>query len=139
MKDIYPSMSLSKSLFVIVCLSVSLGLAGCQREGSAEQAGKKIDQAAEKAGVKYEEAKQSLGQKTEKAEEYMGDSAMTAKVKAEILKDPILKVFQINVTTTNGVVTLSGTVNSQLGIDRATEVARNIQSVKSVENHLVVK
>jgi len=62
---------------------------------------------------------------------------ITAKVKAEILSDPLLKVSQINVTTTNGVVKLSGTVDSQQGIDRATEIALSVKDVKSVENSLV--
>jgi len=53
------------------------------------------------------------------------------------LSDPLLKVSQISVTTTNGVVKLSGTVDSQQGIDRATEIARSVKDVKSVENSLV--
>jgi len=36
------------------------------------------------------------------------DAAITAKIKAEILSDPLLKVSQINVIITNGVVKLSG-------------------------------
>jgi hyperosmotically inducible protein len=69
----------------------------------------------------------------------MEDAAITAKIKAEILAESALKVFQIDVTTTNGVVTLSGTVDSQLSRERASEVARNNQGVTSVENNLVVK
>jgi len=48
-------------VLVVTCLSVVLGLAGCQQEGTAEKAGKKIDSAAEKAEQKIE-------QTTEKAE-----------------------------------------------------------------------
>lgn len=40
---------LADSVIVIACLSAVLGLAGCQQEGSAEKAGKKIDSAVEKA------------------------------------------------------------------------------------------
>jgi hyperosmotically inducible periplasmic protein len=43
----------------------------------------------------------------------MDDAAITAKIKAEILSDPLLKISQINVTTVNGVVKLSGLVDSQ--------------------------
>ncbi len=67
----------------------------------------------------------------------MGDAAITAKIKAEILADPLLKVSQIEVTTTNGVVKLSGTVDSQESIDRAMEIARSLKDVKSVDNALV--
>ena len=44
-------MNLSLRGFSIVfLLAFVLGLAGCQQEGTAEKAGKKIDKAAEKAG-----------------------------------------------------------------------------------------
>ena len=49
-------MSLSSRGFIIVLLlSFVLGLAGCQQEGTAEKAGKKVDKAAEKAGKTIEE------------------------------------------------------------------------------------
>ncbi|CAG1021077.1 Osmotically-inducible protein Y [Methylococcales bacterium] len=130
---------LSDSAFVIVYLSAILGLAACQQEGSAEKAGKKIDQAVEKADKKLEETRQSLGDKAVKTGEYMDDTAITSTVKAEILSDPLLKVHQINVTTTNGVVNLSGDVDSQQSIERAVQIARSNPKVKSVENNLTAK
>jgi hyperosmotically inducible protein len=132
-------MRLSNRVFFIILLSAVLGLAGCQREETAEKAGQKIDQSVEKAGTTLQDTKESLGKQAESAGEYMDDSAITAKIKAEILGDPLLKVFQIGVTTTNGVVQLSGVVDSQQSIDRAMEIARGSQDVKSVENSLVVK
>lgn len=113
-------------LFIVFFLTFIFGLAGCQPEGTAEKAGEKIDKAAE-----------SAGKKIEKTGEYMDDAAITARIKADILRDPLLKVSQIEVTTTNGVVTLSGTVDSQQSIDRAMEIARSLQDVKSVNNALV--
>lgn len=138
-KGKYKPMNLSGRVCFIVLLSAVLGVAGCEREGTAEKAGQKIDQAAEKAGKKFESTKETLGEKAEKAGDYMDDSAITAKIKGEILSDPLLKVSQINVTTTNGVVKLSGVVDSQQSIDRAMEIAHSNQNVKSVENSLVVK
>jgi hyperosmotically inducible protein len=85
------------------------------------------------------EAKEALGKKAERTGEYMDDAAITAKIKAEILSDPLLKVSQINVITTNGVVKLSGVVDSQQSIDRSQEIARSLKEVKSVESELVVK
>lgn len=134
-----PYTPISVSGIVVACLAASLGLAGCQQEGGAEEAGRKMDQAAERMGNKLEAAKESTGEKAETAKNYMEDSAITAKVKAEILGDSALKVFQISVTTTDGVVKLSGTVDSQLSFERASEVAKNNQGVRSVENNLVVK
>ena len=125
-------------LFFLFCLLFVFGLAGCNQEGTAEKAGKKIDQAAENAGKKVEKAGEAVVEKVEKTGEYMEDSAITAKIKAEILSDPLLKVSQINVSTTNGVVKLSGKVDSQQSIDRAMEIARSVKDVKSVENGLVL-
>jgi osmotically-inducible protein OsmY len=71
--------------------------------------------------------------------EYIDDSAITSKVKAAILGDPALKVFQINVETFKGEVQLSGFVDSAEKVTRAGEVARSVKGVKSVKNSLIVK
>ena len=133
-------MSLSQRIFFIVFpLAFALGFAGCQQEWSAEKAGRKIDQVVKKAGEKTEEVGKTLGEKAKRADEYIGDTVITAKIKAEILSDSLLKVSQINVTTVNGVVKLSGLVDSQQSSDRAIEIAHSVKNVRSVENGLVVK
>ena len=126
-------------VLVITCLSTILGLAGCQQEGTAEKAGKKLDQAIEKAGDKIEGARDSVIDKTQTAGEYIDDSVITMMVKTAILNDPILNASHIEVTTLNGVVKLSGTVDSEQSIGRAMEVANSQKNVKSVQNALVVK
>jgi hyperosmotically inducible periplasmic protein len=126
-----------RGFFIVFFLAFYLGSAGCQQDGTAEKAGQKVDQAAESAGKKVEGAGDAAAGKAEKTGEYLDDSAITAKIKAEILSDPLLKVSQIEVTTTNGVVRLSGTVDSEQSIDRAMEIARSVKGVKSVENGLV--
>ncbi|MDD5462416.1 MAG: BON domain-containing protein [Methylococcales bacterium] len=68
------------------CLSVILGLAACQQEGTAEKAGQKIDRAAENAQQKIEKAtdtaeakieaaKDLLDQQTDRAGTYIDKSA----------------------------------------------------------------
>lgn len=137
------------SVLVVTCLSVVLGLAGCQKEGTAEKAGKKIDSAAEnveqkveqtteKVGKELEGAKESVTEKTGTAGEYIDDSVITAKVKAAILNDPLLSTSHIEVTTDKGVVKLSGTVDSEPSIGRAMEVAGSQKNVKSVQTDLTV-
>lgn len=138
-KNKYKPISLSDRGFFIIFLSAVFGLAGCQKEGPAEQAGKKIDQTIENTGKKIEDTKESLSRKAEKVGEYMDDSAITAKINAEILSDPLLKASQINVSTVNGVVKLSGVVDLQQSVNRAMEIARSNPNVKSVENSLSVK
>ena len=71
--------------------------------------------------------------------EYIDDSAITSKVKAEILGEPTLKVFQINVETFKGEVQLSGFVDSAEKVKKAGEIARGVKGVKSVKNNLIVK
>jgi osmotically-inducible protein OsmY len=71
--------------------------------------------------------------------EYVDDSAITTKVKAAILAESSLKVFQINVETFKGEVQLSGFVDSSKSVNKAGEVARGVNGVKSVKNSLIVK
>ena len=71
--------------------------------------------------------------------EYVDDSAITTKVKAAIINEPSLKVFQINVETFKGAVQLSGFVDSAQSVKKAGEVARSVKGVKTVKNNLIVK
>lgn len=71
--------------------------------------------------------------------QYIDDAAVTTGVKAAIVKDPSLKVSEINVETYKGVVQLSGFVSSAENIATATTVARSVNGVKSVKNDLRLK
>jgi len=71
--------------------------------------------------------------------EYIDDSVITTKVKAAVFNEPGLKSADINVETYKGVVQLSGFVNSQADIDKASEVARNVKGVVSVKNDMRIK
>lgn len=79
------------------------------------------------------------GTKKEGTGEYIDDSLITTKVKAAVLKEPTLKSTEINVETFKGVVQLSGFVNSQADIQKAVEVARNVEGVSSVKNDMRLK
>ena len=61
------------------------------------------------------------------------DSAITARVKASYLGDERLKGSHIKVTTTNGVVTLTGSATGAASKDAAEELARGVDGVKSVD------
>lgn len=71
--------------------------------------------------------------------EYIDDTVITAKVKAAIFDDPMLKSSEINVETYKGVVQLSGFVSSREAIVRAVDVARRIRGVRSVKNDMQLK
>jgi len=64
---------------------------------------------------------------------------ITTKVKAAIYNEPSLKVSQINVETFKGEVQLSGFVDLPQSVNKAGEVARGVNGVKSVKNNLIVK
>jgi osmotically-inducible protein OsmY len=70
---------------------------------------------------------------------YIDDSVITTKVKSELLKDPVTEGFKIDVTTTNGVVYLTGLVGSNKEKQRAGELANEVAGVKQVNNDLTVK
>jgi osmotically-inducible protein OsmY len=72
----------------------------------------------------------------ESAGEYIDDAVITTKVKASILDQPTLKVFDIHVETFKGTVYLSGYVASQSTIDKAVEVASGVNGVRSVKNEM---
>ena len=71
--------------------------------------------------------------------QYVDDSVISTKVKAAILREPTLKVAEINVETFKGEVQLSGFVSSANDIPTAVRVARQVAGVTSVKNSLQVK
>ena len=71
--------------------------------------------------------------------EYIDDSVITTKVKSLLAADDFLKSFQIGVETYKGVVQLSGFVDAQKAIDKAVEITRSVNGVKSIKNDLIVK
>ncbi|MBN1665393.1 MAG: BON domain-containing protein [Deltaproteobacteria bacterium] len=71
--------------------------------------------------------------------EFVDDSVITTRVKSALATDDFVKSFQIGVETRDGVVQLSGFVNSQNIINRAVEVTRGVKGVKSIRNDLIIK
>jgi osmotically-inducible protein OsmY len=68
------------------------------------------------------------------------DSAITAKVKAELVDDMSLKTAtDINVETAHGVVQLSGFVKSQNEINTAVRIAQGVNGVRSVKNNMSIR
>ncbi|MDU1059390.1 MAG: molecular chaperone OsmY [Leclercia adecarboxylata] len=77
--------------------------------------------------------------KEQSAKGYAGDTATTSEIKAKLLADDIVPSRKVKVETTDGVVQLSGTVDSKAQSDRAESIAKAIEGVKSVKNDLKVK
>lgn len=83
-----------------------------------------------------------VGEKTadaaNRAGEFLSDGSLTAKIKSKMTLDDLVKARSIDVSTTDGVVTLKGTVTSQAEHDRAVQLARETAGVKKVVDNLTV-
>ena len=76
---------------------------------------------------------------TESTGEYIDDSVITTKVKAALVRDEQVSGSAINVETFKGTVQLSGFAKSPAERERAVEVARMIDGVKSIKNDIRLK
>lgn len=81
----------------------------------------------------------STTQSHESTGQYVDDSVVTSKVKAALVNDMALKGFQIGVKTYQGVVQLSGFVDSAANASKAEQLTRTVQGVTDVHNDLIVK
>lgn len=77
--------------------------------------------------------------KSQNMQGYAGDTATTSEIKAKLLADDIVPSRKVKVETTDGVVQLSGTVDSQAQSERAESITKAVDGVKSVKNDLKVK
>ncbi|MBK6452037.1 MAG: BON domain-containing protein [Steroidobacteraceae bacterium] len=73
------------------------------------------------------------------AGQVIDDSVVTTSVKAKLAEDSTTKAHQINVGTDQGVVQLTGFVDSTAMKTRAGELARSVDGVKAVRNDLEIR
>jgi len=153
----------------LVAALATLALAACDRQAGDRTVGQKLDNAIDKtqqklaeAGEKTQEklaaAGDKISQETGKAVvavqesaapavangateagKAMSDTAITASIKTDFLKDPDLSVLKIDVDTKGGVVTLNGLAGNEEARVRAEKMASAVKGVKEVRNFLVIK
>src|SRR4051812_24864228 len=71
---------------------------------------------------------------------FVKDSVITTKIKSKLASEHLGSVKHISVDTDkDGVVWMTGTVNSREEADRAVTIARNTEGVRSVKNELKVQ
>ena len=135
--------ALANLKLVGISMLLVAGLTACNKPGPAETAGKKIDQTADDAGKKIGEvtdkATLQMAEQSHKAGVAIDDAEITTKVKAAIFAEPGLKTLQISVNTVKGVVTLSGSVDTQQNSNSAKALAGAVAGVTDVENKLALK
>jgi hyperosmotically inducible protein len=142
---------LRRPLAAAVCsVAVLLALAACNKADDGKTVGQSIDsgiaktgQAARDAGNAMKEAGKDAQASGSQASTTMGekidDAVITTSVNASFAKDADLSAIQINVDTKDGVVTLNGPAPTAAAKDKATDLAKQVKGVSSVNNQLVVK
>ncbi len=71
--------------------------------------------------------------------QYVDDATITTKVKDAFIADPKVSAMQVNVETMQGVVQLSGFVDSPAIEQRAVDLAHQVRGVKSVQDDITVR
>ena len=124
--------------FMLVSLAAvfTVAAAGCASQNVNEAANTAARQASNAAGTianKTGEVAQNLNKAAGPA---VSDATVTARVKAKLLADGVTGT---TVDTTDGVVTLAGSVAGDDQKAKAERDARETEGVKCVKNELIVK
>lgn len=107
--------------------------------GIDDAAQKKTGEAGERAGDAADNAQRKAGDAASRTGEVVSDAAVTAAVKTKFLADAAVSGLEIDVDTKDRIVTLSGAVGTAAEKQRALELARDTEGVKSVVDRLKVK
>ena len=91
------------------------------------------------AGGKAKTAANKTGHAAKRAGETVTDASITTAVKTHLMKDSVARGTSIDVSTTDGVVTISGAVPTAADKARIGQLVEKTTGVKSVNNELTVK
>jgi hyperosmotically inducible protein len=136
------------TLFLVMILGFSFACSTAKNTGEAvkegteevaEEVGDKTEDVAEEVGDKTEDVGQAAKETAEDVGETVEDGSITAAIKMKFANDEVVSASNIDVDTSNGVVTLNGTVDSQLEADRAVELAKAVDGVKNVRSNLIIE
>ena len=106
-------------------------------EGVTGTSGAQVDvDRARDAGAKVGE---TVAEGANQVQRAATDAGLTAKIKSKMALDDTIKAMNIDVDTTNGIVTLNGFVPDAQGRDRALQLARETEGVVSVVDRLTIR
>jgi hypothetical protein len=123
--------ALLKVLALITCLSalpLMVGLTGCAGDRHSQSTGYRVDD--------NRAAKRGDNQNTDQRIE---DSRTAERVREALAAGADYKYDEVKVIAANGVVQLSGSVNTSAQRNSAGEVTRKVAGVKDVVNSITVK
>ena len=153
-----------KTIFLTALAVVIAGLSisACE-DRSDRTVGQKIDSALQRTKQELANAGDKIAQQTDRAVgavkektatanenvaapgpqtetgRVVSDTAITASIKTDFLKDPDLSILKIDVDTKDGVVVLNGLADNDEARVRAEKIANGVKGVKEVKNYLVTK
>lgn len=127
------------AIAAILASGLALLATGCDRTPDEPTPGEKIDNAATDSRDATRDMGDTMERKADQAGQAIDDASITATVKGKYLVDDTLKGLQIDVDTEQGVVKLSGTVQSATAKELATQIAQSVEGVVSVDNQLTVQ
>ena len=93
---------------------------------------------AQRAAAEAREATGDARAAAAKAGERLADSWLATKIQAQYFADQDVKARYINVSATNGVVTLKGRVDNDNAHEQAVQIAKNTDGVRQVIDQLAV-
>lgn len=146
----------TKSAMLLSSMAMLLALGACDRvdnptvgertesgatrtESAGAEAKQDAKDATASADASLDKAAQETRQLGAAAADKIDDATITTKVNASLAADKDLSAIKIDVDTQNGVVTLSGPAPSATARERASEIARSVKGVNSVNNQLTIK
>lgn len=122
--------------------NANIAAAGDKVEKKVDQAGAAVAGVGESisstTGAAFDKAGNAVFTKVDQVGTIVDDSAITASIKADLLKDPGLSALGIEVNTVKGEVTLKGEVSTDIRKQRAEGIASHIVGVTKVINRLRV-
>lgn len=122
----------SVAILAGIVLASSFAAAGCSKKPAPQSASDHFKRGAD-------EMVQGAKQAATEARNAVADSTITAHVKARLAANQGLSSFDIHVSTTHGIVHLTGTVDSDAAKQLAGQIASKTDAVRVVVNELKVK
>ena len=109
---------------------------------SARRTGSTVKDATVATGQEIGDKAEGLADKTEDAAEIVADktsdATITSAIKMKFAADKTVEALAIDVDTSNGNVTLTGTVKSHVEADQAVRLAKSVEGVKNVTPRLKI-
>ena len=132
-----------------LAVATLISISACDQRKDDRTVGQKVDSAIATAEQKTDKAAAEMKKDTAAARESTGkavdavgskvkDAAITTGINAELARDATLSALKIDVDTNGGKVAMHGTAPDAAARERATQLAKKVDGVVSVDNQLQI-